>query len=116
MKKIRIDMVLISVSLFLLIFQGSGLIYLKNYEIPVVASIKNYSKDLDEILKIVEKENCTILQMKYEDVWKGNLLFTGNLESLVNYVDLLKKNNIYVKNYKIEKAGELKCFLEIKAV
>lgn len=116
MKKLRIDIVLISVFLFLLIFQGSELIYLKNYEIPVATATEVHSKNLDEILKKVEYENCTVLQMKYENGWKGNLLFTGDLGSLVNYVDLLKDNNIYVKNYKIEKLGELKCFMEIKAV
>ncbi|HHD2754010.1 TPA: hypothetical protein ACOTG0_002855 [Clostridium perfringens] len=116
MKKFRIGIVLISVFLFLLIFQGSELIYLKNYEIPVETATEIHSKNLDEILKKVEGENCTVLQMKYENGWKGNILFTGDLESLVNYVGLLKDNNIYVKNYKIEKLGELKCFMEIKAV
>lgn len=116
MKKLKIDIVLISVFLFLLIFQGSELIYLKNYEIPVETTTEIHSKNLDEILKKVEDENCTVLQMKYENGWKGNVLFIGNLESLVNYVDLLKDNNIYVKNYKIEKVEELKCFMEIKAV
>lgn len=116
MKKLRIDIVLISVFLFLLIFQGIELIYLKNYEIPIMSSTKINNKDLDKILKDVEKQNCTVLNMKYEDGWKGNILFTGDLESLVSYVELLKENNIYVKNYKIEKVEELKCLLEIKAV
>lgn len=90
MKKLRIDIVLISVFLFLLIFQGSELIYLKNYEIPVATATEVHNKNLDEILKKVEDENCTVLQMKYENGWKGNLLFTGDLGRLVNYVDLLK--------------------------
>ncbi|MDZ4991607.1 hypothetical protein GNF80_01285 [Clostridium perfringens] len=117
MKKLRIDIVLINFFLFLLILQGSELIYLKNYEIPAVNDATEiHIKNLDEILKKVEDENCTVLQMKYESGWKGNLLFAGDLENLAKYVGLLKDNNIYVKNYKIEKVGELKCFMEIKAV
>ena len=44
------------------------------------------------------------------------VLFTGSLEDLSNYVNLLKNNNINIKNYKIEKSEELRCFLELKVV
>lgn len=116
MKKVRIDIVLINVFIILLIIQGFQLFDLRNYELPVLDNYDEYSIELEEVLKKVEGEDCTILQMKYEDGWIGEILFTGCLDDLVNYVEMLKNNKIYVKNYKIEKVEELKCFLEIKAV
>lgn len=116
MKKVRIDIVLINVFIILLIIQGLQLFYLRNFEFPVLANSNEYNIELEEVLKKVEGEDCTVLQMKYEDGWIGEISFTGYLDDLVNYVEMLKNNKIYVKNYKIEKVGELKCFLEIKAV
>lgn len=116
MKKVRIDIVLINVFIIVLIIQGSQLFYLRNYELPVLANSNKYNIELEEVLKKVEDKDCIVLQMKYEDGWTGEVLFTGYLDDLVNYVEMLKINKIYVKNYKLEKVEELKCFLEVKAV
>lgn len=116
MKKLKLDVTLANIFIVILLIQGIDLFQLRNYEIPVVKnSIEEY-KDLSTVLKNIENKHCRILQLEYKDGWIGDILFIGSLEDLTNYVNLLKNNNIHIKNYKIEKSEELKCFLELKVV
>ncbi|HII4439616.1 hypothetical protein P5F04_02100 [Clostridium perfringens] len=115
MKKLKLDVTLANIFIVILLIQGIDLFQLRNYEIPVVKnSIED--KDLNTVLKNIENKDCTVLQLEYKEGWIGEVLFTGSLEDLTNYVNLLKNNNINIKNYKIEKSEELKCFLELKVV
>lgn len=115
MKKLKLDVTLANIFIVILLIQGIDLFQLRNYEIPVVKnSIED--KDLNRVLKNIENKDCTVLQLEYKEGWIGEVLFTGSLEDLTNYVNLLKNNNINIKNYKIEKSEELKCFLELKVV
>ncbi|EPB8177764.1 hypothetical protein ACRTAO_000416 [Clostridium perfringens] len=115
MKKLKLDVTLANIFIVILLIQGIDLFQLRNYEIPVV---KNFieDKDLNTVLKNIENKDCTVLQLEYKEGWIGKVLFTGSLEDLSNYVNLLKNNNINIKNYKIEKSEELRCFLELKVV
>lgn len=115
MKKLKLDVTLANIFIVILLIQGIDLFQLRNYEIPVVKnSIED--KDLNTVLKNIENKDCTVLQLEYKEGWIGEVLFTGSLEDLSNYVNLLKNNNINIKNYKIEKSEELRCFLELKVV
>ncbi|HFE9684628.1 hypothetical protein P5E48_02130 [Clostridium perfringens] len=116
MKKLKLDVTLANIFIVILLIQGIDLFQLKNYEIPVVKNAIEEDKDLNTVLKNIESKDCTVLQLEYKEGWIGEVLFTGSLEDLTNYVNLLKNNNINIKNYKIEKSEELKCFLELKVV
>lgn len=116
MKKLKLDVTLANILIVILLIQGIDLFHLRNYELPVVKNSIEEDKDLNTVLKNIENKDCTILQLEYKDGWTGEVLFRGSLEDLINYVNLLKNNNIHIKNYKIEKSEELKCFLELKVV
>ncbi|MCH1963470.1 hypothetical protein MCG45_11275 [Clostridium perfringens] len=116
MKKLKLDVTLANIFIVILLIQGIDLFQLKNYEISVVKNAIEEDKDLNTVLKNIENKDCTVLQLEYKEGWIGKVLFTGSLEDLTNYVNLLKNNNINIKNYKIEKSEELKCFLELKVV
>ncbi|MDK0761544.1 hypothetical protein P5E87_01770 [Clostridium perfringens] len=115
MKKLKLDVTLATIFIVILLVQGIELFKLRNYEIPVLTNSIG-EMDLNTVLKNIENKDCTVLQLEYKEGWIGEVLFTGSLEDLSNYVNLLKNNNIHIKNYKIEKAEELRCFLELKVV
>ncbi|AMN36344.1 TPA: hypothetical protein ACSQIM_001386 [Clostridium perfringens] len=115
MKKLKLDVTLATIFIVILLAQGIELFQLRNYEIPVLTN-SIVEMDLNTVLKNIENKDCTVLQLEYKEGWIGKVLFTGSLEDLSNYVNLLKNNNINIKNYKIEKSEELRCFLELKVV
>lgn len=115
MKKLKLDITLANIFIVILFIQGIDLFYLRNYELPVLTSSIE-ERDLNTVLKNIEHKDSTVLKLENKDGWIGEILFTGSLEDLTNYVDLLKNNNIHIKNYKIEKSEELRCFLELKVV
>lgn len=115
MKKLKLDVTLANIFIGILLIQGINLFQLRNYEIPVVTnSIEEMG--LNTVLKNIENKDCRILQLEYKEGWIGEVLFTGSLEDLISYVNLLKDKSIHIKNYKIEKSEELRCFLELKVV
>ncbi|WP_221372270.1 hypothetical protein [Clostridium perfringens] len=115
MKKLKLDITLANIFIVILFIQGIDLFYLRNYELPVLTtSIEE--RDLNTVLKNIEHKDSTVLKLENKEGWIGEILFTGSLEDLSNYVNLLKNNNINIKNYKIEKSEELRCFLELKVV
>ena len=115
LKKLKLDVTLATIFIVILLAQGIELFQLRNYEIPVLTN-SIVEMDLNTVLKNIENKDCTVLQLEYKEGWIGKVLFTGSLEDLSNYVNLLKNNNINIKNYKIEKSEELRCFLELKVV
>ena len=115
MKKLKLDITLANIFIVILFIQGIDLFYLRNYELPVLTSSIE-ERDLNTVLKNIEHKDSTVLKLENKEGWIGEILFTGSLEDLSNYVNLLKNNNIHIKNYKIEKSEELRCFLELKVV
>ncbi|MDM0488015.1 hypothetical protein QTH65_03865 [Clostridium perfringens] len=115
MKKLKLDVTLANIFIVILFIQGIDLFYLRNYELPVLTSSIE-ERDLNTVLKNIEHKDSTVLKLENKDGWIGEILFTGSLEDLTNYVNLLKNNNIHIKNYKIEKSEELRCFLELNVV
>ncbi|EOU1681517.1 hypothetical protein P5F16_07050 [Clostridium perfringens] len=115
MKKLKLDITLANIFIVILFIQGIDLFYLRNYELPVLTSSIE-ERDLNTVLKNIEHKDSTVLKLENKEGWIGEILFTGSLEDLTNYVNLLKNNNIHIKNYKIEKSEELRCFLELKVV
>ena len=115
MKKLKLDITLANIFIVILFIQGIDLFYLRNYELPVLTSSIE-ERDLNTVLKNIEHKDSTVLKLENKEGWIGEILFTGSLEDLSNYVNLLKNNNINIKNYKIEKSEELRCFLELKVV
>lgn len=115
MKKLKLDITLANIFIVILFIQGIDLFYLRNYELPVLTSSIE-ERDLNTVLKNIEHKDSTVLKLENKEGWIGEILFTGSLEDLTNYVNLLKNNNIHIKNYNIEKSEELRCFLELKVV
>lgn len=115
MKKLKLDITLANIFIVILFIQGIDLFYLKNYELPVLTSSIE-ERDLNTVLKNIEHKDSTVLKLENKEGWIGEILFTGSLDDLTSYVNLLKNNNIHIKNYKIEKSEELRCFLELKVV
>ena len=106
--------------LFLLlfgIFQASRLIEIRRYnEKFYVKEINKDKMEINEFLSLIKNEEAEVITINSDKNWKGEVVFKGNEENLRLYINDLKRNNIYVENYKIEKIGELKWFLEIKPV
>ena len=116
MKKLKLDVALATIFIVILLVQGIELFQLRNYEIPVLTNPIG-EMDLNTVLKNIENKDCTVLQLEYKEGWIGEVLFTGSLDDLSKEsIDVLKNNNINIKNYKIEKSEELKCFFVFKVV
>ncbi len=117
MKDGKVKLGIFLVLLLLGLFQASRLIEIRAYNENFYTEKNNESKiEANEFLNLIKNEEAEVIAIKNDKNWKGEVIFKGNEEKLRSYINNLKINNIYVENYKIEKIGELKWFLEIKPV
>lgn len=117
MKNIKISISVFIILLLFAIFQADRLLDLRKYnEFKFSDNTHKKTWDLNKILVILEDEEADILELKHNDeYWQGEVTFKGELEDFVIYINRLKENNIYIKNYRFEKVEGLKCFLQLKA-
>ncbi|MGG5462459.1 hypothetical protein [Clostridium sp. B9] len=116
MKNIKINIGVFLILLIFAILQADRLVTLRSYNQIDFNENDNRELNLNKMLFLLENKECNILNLKYSgEYWQGEVVFEGNLEDFIVYINKLKDNNIYVKSYRFEKVEELKCFLEIKA-